>query len=126
MGVSQDVAHEFFASLQRGVDQPALRHLNGNIRFDLEGDKAVESWLVTMDDGHVAVSRRKAGADCIAAMDAGLFAELVHGEANAVAAFLRGDIEIEGQSALLLAFQRLFPGPPSDRRVKGGADRSRR
>jgi putative sterol carrier protein len=115
MGVSQGVAHEFFTELQHG-EQPALRHLNGAIRFDLEGDKAVDSWLVTIKDGDVAVSRRKTGADCIVTMDEGMFAEVVDGEMNAIAAFLRGDIEIEGQSALLLAFQRLFPGPPSDRR----------
>jgi putative sterol carrier protein len=116
MGVSQGVTREFFASLQHGVDQPTLRHLNGTIRFDLEGDEAVDSWLVTINDGDVAVSRRKSGADCIATLDEGLFAKLVSGEANAVAAFLRGEIEIEGQPGLLLAFQRLFPGPPSDRR----------
>ncbi len=40
---------------------------------------------------------------------------LVTGETNGFAAALRGDISLEGEVALLLEFQRLFPGPPGDR-----------
>jgi hypothetical protein len=33
-----------------------------------------------------------------------------------MAAFLRGAIEVEGDRALLLPFQRLFPAPPRSTR----------
>ena len=76
----------------------------------------MQSWMVSIRDGDVEVSRRKGKADCTARMEYGLFEALARGEANAIAATLRGDVEIEGQPAILLAFQRLFPGPPADRR----------
>jgi putative sterol carrier protein len=108
-------AEEFFTSLDGRHDEPTLRHLSGTIRFDLERDDAkVDSWLVKLDDGDVAVSRKKAKADCVAIMSSGLFESSIRGEVNAIAAALRGDMEIEGQPALLLAFQRLFPGPPTN------------
>jgi putative sterol carrier protein len=44
--------------------------------------------------------------------DQAIFDRIVKGEANAMAAFLRGAIDLEGDRGLLLAFQRVFPGPP--------------
>jgi putative sterol carrier protein len=52
-----------------------------------------------------------------------LFEAIARGDANAFAAALRGEIEIEGDAALLLAFQRLFPGPREP--AAAGAPRSR-
>jgi hypothetical protein len=40
----------------------------------------------------------------------------VTGETNALAAYLRGAVEVEGDPELLLRFQRIFPGPPVRRR----------
>jgi putative sterol carrier protein len=112
---------EFFETLDTRRDDPALRNLSGTLRFDLRGDKAVDSWFVKVGDGKVTAKRGKAKADCLATMDSDLFEALVRGEVNAISAALRGDVEIEGQPALLLAFQRLFPGPPSDRRDRAEA-----
>jgi predicted lipid carrier protein YhbT len=101
-------------------EEPLLRALPGTLRFDLRGDGTVDRWFVSVEDGSFSVSRRNAKADCVARMDVGLADALARGEANAVSATLRGDIEIEGDMALLLAFQRLFPGPPD---AGGPADR---
>jgi putative sterol carrier protein len=92
-----------------------LRNLNGTIRFDLRDGKSVESWLLTVGEGDVKVSHRKGKADCVAVLDAALSDAIMTGEANAFAAALRGEIELEGEVALLLEFQRLFPGPPGGR-----------
>jgi putative sterol carrier protein len=63
----------------------------------------------------VKVSRRKAKADCVASSERALFDAVASGQANAFAAALRGEIDLEGEVALLLEFQRLFPGPPGGR-----------
>jgi putative sterol carrier protein len=105
-------------SLPSRGDDPVLHQLSGTIRFDLRDGKAVESWFLQLDKGDVKVSRRKAKADCVAAMETELCDALVTGGTNGFAAALRGDIELEGEVALLLEFQRLFPGPPGDRRAQ--------
>jgi SCP-2 sterol transfer family len=114
-------ARQFFETLDGRGDEPALRNLSGTLRFDLRRDKAVESWFVKVGDGKVTVKRDKAKADAVARLDSDLFEAMLRGEVNAISAALRGDMEIEGEPALLLAFQRLFPGPPSDRRDRAGA-----
>jgi putative sterol carrier protein len=93
-----------------------LRQLAGTIRFDLQRGDSTERWTLALRNGDVSISHRKGKADCVATLDARLFEALAKGEANAFTAALRGDIELEGQPALLLEFQRLFPGPPQDRR----------
>ncbi|MFL5737934.1 MAG: SCP2 sterol-binding domain-containing protein [Actinomycetota bacterium] len=96
-------------------DDPVLRNLNGTIRFDLRDGKSVESWFLTVAEGDVRISHRKGEADCVASLDAALSDAIMTGEANAFAAALRGEIELDGEVALLLEFQRLFPGPPGGR-----------
>jgi putative sterol carrier protein len=102
----------FMKTLESRAEAPPLRHLSGTIRFDLRGEGVVEPWTATFTDGTVSVSHRKRKADCVATMDEDLFDAMMRGEMNGVAATLRGEIEIEGDVALLLAFERLFPGPP--------------
>jgi putative sterol carrier protein len=106
---------DFLESLPSRGDDPVLHQLSGTIRFDLRDGKSVESWFLQLDNGDVKVSRRKAKADCVAAMDREFCDALVTGKTNGFAAALRGDISLEGEVALLLEFQRLFPGPPGDR-----------
>jgi putative sterol carrier protein len=117
-----EAAALFFQGLV-GRDEPLLQHLSGTVRFDLRHDDGVDRWFVAVDHGDVEISHRNAKADCVARMDADLFDALTRGEVNAISAAFRGDIEIEGQPAMLLAFQRLFPGP-SAATVAGRADRS--
>jgi hypothetical protein len=101
----------FIHDLSSEPTPDALRRLSGSIRLDLRHDGGVRRYLVTIDDGRASVSRRNAKADCVARMDEDMFEALASGRANAITAALRGDIELDGPAALLLAFQRLFPGP---------------
>ena len=110
----------FLEAVQARHDDPALRGLSGTIRFDLLHNGSIEPWLITISGGRASVSHRKGKADCIARMEEDLFAGLTLGEVNAVSATLRGEIEIEGDVSLLLAFQRLFPGPPITNRSGTG------
>jgi putative sterol carrier protein len=102
---------EFFQGLAERGHEPALQKATGTLRFDLSDRAGAERWLITIKKGAVAVSRKDAKADCVVRADRTLFDRIASGEANAMSAFLRGAIEIDGDRGLLLAFQRVFPGP---------------
>ena len=65
-----------------------------------------------IDRGDLAVSHRNAKADCVIRAEKALFDRIATGEENAVAAVLRGAIDIEGNRQLLVIFQRVFPAGP--------------
>jgi putative sterol carrier protein len=107
-----DVTTDFFQALASGGPHPQLENAKGTLRFDLKGTrKQTARWLVALENGSVTVSRRNAKADCIVRADKAVFDRVASGEQNAMAAFLRGAIEVDGDQALLLPFQRLFPAP---------------
>jgi len=103
--VMADATAEFFEELGRREYEPLLASASGTLRFDIGNGAKTERWHVTMRKGAIAVTRRKA-----------LFDRIAHGEANAMAALLRGEVTVEGDPHVLTSFQRLFPGPPRRRR----------
>ena len=112
-----DVTTDFFQALASGGPYPELENAKGTLRFDLrDAGKRIARWLVALENGAVTVSRRNAKADCIVRADKPVFDRVASGEQNAMAAFLRGAIEFEGDGGLLLSFQRLFPAPPRSTR----------
>lgn len=103
---------EFFEELeQRGFD-PLLEKATGRIGFELVNGKKTNRWLVAIDKGKVDVSHKSGTTDCMVRSTEELFDEVVRGEANAMAAVLRGAITVEGDPELLMLFQRVFSGPP--------------
>jgi putative sterol carrier protein len=116
-----DATAEFFARLAERGHEPRLEKAKGSIRIDLLDGKPTTRWLVTIAGGDVGVSHRNAAADCTLRMDKGLFEHLASGEVNGFAAVLRGAIEVDGDPALLVLFQRLLPGPPGARGPRRGA-----
>ena len=121
-----DATQEFFEALSARRHEPLLRSVSGTLRFDLEDGGRVEHWFVGVTQGDVAVSHRRAAADCVLRGSRALFDGMARGDVNAIAAALRGECTIQGDPAIVLAFQRLFPGPPSDERLTAGYARSRR
>jgi predicted lipid carrier protein YhbT len=107
-----DPTTEFFAELARKGHEPLVDKVNGSIRFDITDGKRKRRWLVSMDRGNVTVSRRNAAADVVVRGEAALVDRIVTGETNAMAAVLRGALQVEGEVEPLMFFQRLFPGPP--------------
>ena len=105
-----------FEELARRGHEPLLGKISGTIRFEIVNGKHTERWLVSIDKGDVSVSRKNVRADCTFHADKAVFERLASGEMNAMAAFLRGDIVLDGDSELLVPFQRLLPGPPRRRR----------
>ena len=117
---------EFFDNLAQRGHEPLLGRATGTVRFDLQDGKQTEHWLVTLDKGDIAVSQKNAAADCVVQMSQALFDGVARGEVNAMAALLRGALQIEGDLELLLMFQRLLPGPPSSRADRHAAGYARR
>ncbi len=103
-----DTTQEFFDELAHRGYEPRAATMRGSVRLDLRRGKRTERWLVSVDRGDVTVSRTNAAADAVVRMDEVLFDALVRGEANAMAAMLRGALTIEGDRGLLLLFQRLL------------------
>ena len=58
------------------------------------------------------VSRDAVEPACRVQTSRKLFDGVVSGRQNAMAAMLRGDIVYDGDTELLMLFQRVFPGPP--------------
>jgi predicted lipid carrier protein YhbT len=112
---------EFFESLGQQGHVPSLETLTGRLRWELTDGDDIDRWLVTVDHGDVAVSRRGGKADCVIQTDTDVFEGIATGRVNAVAAVFRGLVGIEGDLNALVLFQRVFPGPPHARARKKGA-----
>jgi hypothetical protein len=114
-----DTGSAFFDELEARGHVPALEKVTGTVRFEIvEGPRRVKRWLVSVKRGDIAVTRGGGDADCVVRADAELFEGVAQGRVNAFAATLRGALRAEGDIALLVLFQRLFPDPP-----RGSADR---
>jgi putative sterol carrier protein len=117
---------EFFRGLATRGHEPLLERATGTIRFELSNGKRTARWLVTIKKGDVTVSQKNARGDCVFRADRGVFDQVVKGEVNAMAALLRGVMDMDGDPALLVLFQRLFPGPPSATGKPPGSHSTRR
>ena len=103
---------EFFHELGRRGHEPLLANVIGNVQFDVVDGSRTTRWLVTIDKGDVAVSHKRGRADCTIRGDKALFDDVVVGRTNTMAAVLRGALAISGDLELMVAVQRIFPGPP--------------
>jgi putative sterol carrier protein len=110
-----DATTEFFTELGKREHEELLNKVTARLRFDLVRDKKTARWLVDVKRGNVAVSRGNGEADVVIRADRELFDRVATGELNAMAAVLRGEVELEGDWKVLVAFQRLFPSPPASR-----------
>jgi predicted lipid carrier protein YhbT len=120
-----DATAEFFQELGRRGHEPMLEKGAGTIRFDLVDGTRTERWLVTLDKGDVSVSRRNAAADCIVRAERTLFDAMASGAANGMAAYLRGELTVEGDPELLVLIQRVLPGPATGRSRRRSTGRRR-
>lgn len=109
--------NEFFEALSRRGHEPMLAKTTGTLRFDLTNGKRTERWLVSIEEGDIKVSHANRAADCVVRARRNVFDAIATGEANAMAAILRGTLSLEGKTLLAVLFQRLFPDPPKGRRT---------
>jgi len=107
-----DPTEQFFEELgQRGFE-PLVAKFTRRVRFEVVDGTTTNHWIVAIDKGHLEVSRDGGDRACSIRADKALFDRLATGEENAMAATLRGALVCTGDVDLLLAIQRVFPGPP--------------
>lgn len=106
-----DPTTTFFQGLTRHGRESALVGVTATVRFDVARDSGTRSWLLAIDHGDIGVSQADRDADCVISTHEELFRALVGGETNAMAAVLRGEVAVTGDPELVVAVQRLFPGP---------------
>jgi predicted lipid carrier protein YhbT len=106
------VVDEYFDTLARQDFQPTLRHVGGTVRCDIVRGGHTDHWLVRIDHGRLSVSQEYAPADCVIRTDEDTFSRIVTGAVNSLVALMRGMVAIDGDEELMLALQRMLPGPP--------------
>ena len=114
VGSMANATAEFFEGLASRGHEPLLEKVRGTIRVDLDVGKRKERWLVAVNKGDVRVSHGNGKADTTLRTSKKMFDRIASGEANAMAAMLRGAVTIDGNFELLVLFQRLFPGPRNE------------
>jgi putative sterol carrier protein len=112
-----DSSAEFFGELGSRGHEPLLEQATGTVRFDVRQEKKTDRWLVAIAKGDLSVSHRNVAADCVVTADKTLFDGVTSGKANAMAALLRGAMNVEGDVQLFVLFQRLFPGSTGHRKA---------
>jgi len=122
---SADPVAEFFHELAERGREPLLQNVSGTLRFDLVDGERVEHWYLTIKNGNVVVSHSDAEADAVVRTAKALFEGMTAGRVNAMAAALRGALVPRGNLALVVSFQRVFPGPAASR-AKAGSDSGER
>jgi len=109
-----DPTAAFFDRLDQRGHEPLLGSMTGRVRFDVVDNGETRRWLVAIDKGDVSVSQvpgEEPGADCTVRAEKSFFDRMCSGQENAMSAVLRGAVECSGDVELLLAIQRIFPGP---------------
>lgn len=110
-----DPTAEFFEGLGRRGHESMLRKVSGSIRFDLAHGRQVDHWHLEIRQGSLRVRRDEREADTIVRGDKADFDRIVRGEAQALTAYMRNEVAIEGKFRLFLLCGRLFPGPAGAR-----------
>jgi putative sterol carrier protein len=106
-----DATTTFFDQLRERGHEPMLGRTTATVRVDVHDGRKTERWQVAIKRGDLTVSKRNGPADCILRIERARFDDLATGRLNAMAAALRGVLDVEGDATMLVRFQRLFPAP---------------
>jgi putative sterol carrier protein len=119
-----DPTSDFFDGLaQLGAGR--LGNVTASLRVDLDRGKATDHWLLAIDKGNISVSRKNVKADAALHTDQETFDRLALGEASPLASMLRGLVQTEGDTELIVLFQGLFPAPQNPLSRKASVDAER-
>ena len=102
-----DALTDFLDGLAARGHEPLLATTTGSVCLEVSDGE--ERRVVSIDNGNIEVVAGDGSADCTLRASRDTLERVAAGEINAMAAVLRGAITIEGNWALLVRFQRLFP-----------------
>ncbi len=85
--------------------EPMLESVTGTCRIEIEDEG---SWLVTVQDGRIAVKKGTGHADTVFKTDASEFDQIARGDQNPFTAVLQGRVSVTGDASLALMVQRIF------------------
>jgi putative sterol carrier protein len=108
-----DATAQFFEGLAQRETEPVIAKFSGSVLFNVTDKGQTEHWRLAFDKGKMSISHDVGEADCTISGDRAVFDRVSRGEGNAMAAVLRGALVCSGDVELLLAIQRIFPGPPA-------------
>ncbi|MEE6257391.1 SCP2 sterol-binding domain-containing protein [Plantactinospora sonchi] len=109
---AMDPTTRFFEGLNHRGPDPLLGKVRGTVRFELEKDNRVDTWLLVLSAGSVSATQTDRRADCTVRTDREYFHEIAAGRANPFAALLRNRVTVEGDVRLYSYLNHLVPGPP--------------
>ena len=96
------------ALAQRSRERP-VKAFTGLVRFDVVDGDTTEHWYLECRKGVVTVALEGDEPGCVVRGDLATFEAVLGGTSNLMAAVLRGALQIDGESFLLLGLRRLFP-----------------
>jgi putative sterol carrier protein len=114
-----DATADFFAELEQRGHEPQLGRMRATFRFDIADGARTDHWLLAVADGDLDVRHAAGDADCVVITEKASFEAVASGRTNAMAAYLRGAMTIDGEARLLVRLQRLFPAPVGMPEVSG-------
>lgn len=99
---------EIFQQMPANFDADSAAGLNTSVQFSLSGAEA-GSWTVVIANGKVAVSEGPADSPAATiSMDSDDFVAMTSGELNAMAAFMGGKIQVDGDLNTVMQLQSLM------------------
>jgi putative sterol carrier protein len=109
-----DLTKSLLEALARQSRQQPIPKLSGLIRIEARDGESTDQWYLNIAKGVVTVAREGGEPDCVISGERAALEAVLGGKANAMAALLRGAIEVHGKPLLLLGLQRLFPSEDVD------------
>ena len=106
-----DTTAAFIDGLATRGFEPLMDGVTARIRLEVMDGRTTGEWLVDIKEGELSVEKGGGEADCVIRATHETFDDLAAGRTNAMAAYLRGRVAVEGDPRLLVRFQRLFPAP---------------
>jgi putative sterol carrier protein len=103
---TKEVFQMIHAALQ--TNPAATEGASGVYQFNLTGDDGGTYQIIIDDQGARAVEGTEKEADCILAMDAEDYRQLIAGSLNATEAFMSGRLTIQGDLGVALKLQGLL------------------
>jgi putative sterol carrier protein len=96
---------DYFAGLAERADPATVAGVSKTCVFEIAG---AGTWVVTVDNGAVAVSEGDGTADCRVATTAPVFERILRRELKPTSAYLTGRMRIQGELAAVMRMQPLL------------------